>query len=293
MGRGSKLPAWLLAAGAAPVHEETADSGFVYYTRFFRGTLPRVPRTAHDADRVDLDPHAARRSGHLVGDDLRVDGRPARRSSCATAIAGAPSWRSLPLHAHWADGEPIGRRRRDERHRRPLPPHRPRRPAGRDRRRPRRRTPRRARTPRSAGASRFGLMHAAALPGDRARAPRRPAGVQRGLGREHRGAAHALVPGHGRVRSCASRTGRGDPGGAPGAGARHSRREGHRGARRGGCATTPTSSAASWTSCPAWRCRRRSWRGPGSPSASPSSPRRTTRRRRRARTARSCSRLLA
>ena len=40
MGRGSKLPAWLAAAGAPPMHEEAADSGFVYYTRFFRGTLP-------------------------------------------------------------------------------------------------------------------------------------------------------------------------------------------------------------------------------------------------------------
>jgi hypothetical protein len=47
MGRGSKLPAWLEEAGAAPMHEEAEDSGFVYYTRFFRGTLPefRAPIT--------------------------------------------------------------------------------------------------------------------------------------------------------------------------------------------------------------------------------------------------------
>ncbi|MBV8710741.1 MAG: FAD-binding protein, partial [Solirubrobacterales bacterium] len=35
-GRRSVLPRWLEAAGAAPVYEEIEDSGFIYYTRFFR-----------------------------------------------------------------------------------------------------------------------------------------------------------------------------------------------------------------------------------------------------------------
>ncbi len=37
MGRGSTLPKLLAAAGGDPVHEESEDSGFLYYTRFFRG----------------------------------------------------------------------------------------------------------------------------------------------------------------------------------------------------------------------------------------------------------------
>ena len=39
MGRGSALPKLL---GARPVHEEAEDSGFLYYTRFFRGDLPEL-----------------------------------------------------------------------------------------------------------------------------------------------------------------------------------------------------------------------------------------------------------
>lgn len=36
MGRRSQLPRWLAAAGAQPVDEEAEDSGFLYYTRYFR-----------------------------------------------------------------------------------------------------------------------------------------------------------------------------------------------------------------------------------------------------------------
>jgi 2-polyprenyl-6-methoxyphenol hydroxylase-like FAD-dependent oxidoreductase len=36
MGRRSQLPRWLSGAGAHPVHEEAEDSGFIYYSRFFR-----------------------------------------------------------------------------------------------------------------------------------------------------------------------------------------------------------------------------------------------------------------
>ena len=36
MGRRSPLPQWLRERGAAPLYEEAEDSGFVYYTRYFR-----------------------------------------------------------------------------------------------------------------------------------------------------------------------------------------------------------------------------------------------------------------
>ena len=41
MGRGSALPKLLAAAGGDPVHEESEDTGFLYYTRFFRGEVPK------------------------------------------------------------------------------------------------------------------------------------------------------------------------------------------------------------------------------------------------------------
>src|SRR5690349_4527421 len=47
MGRNSRLPRWLVDAGAGELHEEAEDSGFLYYTRFFRtrdGSTP-APRT--------------------------------------------------------------------------------------------------------------------------------------------------------------------------------------------------------------------------------------------------------
>ena len=46
MGRGSALPRLL---GAGSVHERTDDGGFLYYTRYFRGTQPAIrgPITAH------------------------------------------------------------------------------------------------------------------------------------------------------------------------------------------------------------------------------------------------------
>jgi 2-polyprenyl-6-methoxyphenol hydroxylase-like FAD-dependent oxidoreductase len=43
MGRHSKLPSWLEAIGARPLIEEAEDSGFIYYTRYFRSTTAMVP----------------------------------------------------------------------------------------------------------------------------------------------------------------------------------------------------------------------------------------------------------
>jgi hypothetical protein len=43
MGRSSKLPNWLEAIGARRPIEEAEDSGFIYYTRFFRSATGVVP----------------------------------------------------------------------------------------------------------------------------------------------------------------------------------------------------------------------------------------------------------
>ena len=43
MGRRSELPRWLAALGARPATEEAEDSGFTYYTRYFRSPAGEPP----------------------------------------------------------------------------------------------------------------------------------------------------------------------------------------------------------------------------------------------------------
>lgn len=43
MGRRSPMPRWIADVAAAAVHEESEDSGFVYYTRFFRSRGDGLP----------------------------------------------------------------------------------------------------------------------------------------------------------------------------------------------------------------------------------------------------------
>ena len=43
MGRRSTLPRWLEQAGSGPVPEQSEDSGYTYYSRFFRSSDGRVP----------------------------------------------------------------------------------------------------------------------------------------------------------------------------------------------------------------------------------------------------------
>ena len=79
MGRRSKLPNWLEAIGARRPIEEAEDSGFIYYTRFFRSTtglVPPYPRAAPDLLPFVFAPHAPRRRRHLVGNRLYLLGRP-------------------------------------------------------------------------------------------------------------------------------------------------------------------------------------------------------------------------
>ena len=42
-GRRSALPRWLGDAGVGPIHEEAEDSGFIYYTRFYRSRTGEMP----------------------------------------------------------------------------------------------------------------------------------------------------------------------------------------------------------------------------------------------------------
>ena len=84
MGRSSKLPNWLEAIGARRPIEEAEDSGFIYYTRFFRsttGVVPVLPRVATDTLPFVFSPHAPRRRRYLVGDPVHLHGQCCRSTA--------------------------------------------------------------------------------------------------------------------------------------------------------------------------------------------------------------------
>jgi flavin-dependent dehydrogenase len=109
MGRRSQLPRWLADAGVGPVHEESEDSGFIYYTRFFSSSngAPPQPRAPL------LMPIGTFSILTLPGDGdtwsvtlyISTGDRPLKRLRDPdrwTAVVAA-----CPLHAHWLEGEPI------------------------------------------------------------------------------------------------------------------------------------------------------------------------------------------
>jgi 2-polyprenyl-6-methoxyphenol hydroxylase-like FAD-dependent oxidoreductase len=108
-GRRSPLPQWLEAIGARPPHDELDDSGFIYYGRHFRsadGSIPpalggflthlgTISALTLPADNgtwsVTLVISAKDKALHLLRDPAIWE----------------KTVRSLPLVAHWLDGEPI------------------------------------------------------------------------------------------------------------------------------------------------------------------------------------------
>lgn len=109
MGRRSKVADWLEAAGAPRPIEDAAESGFIYYTRYFRSATGGVPPC-----RAGLLTHFHSFSLLTPPGDSQTwsvtvfifSGDPALK-----ALRDPKSWRALvaacPLHAHWLDGEPI------------------------------------------------------------------------------------------------------------------------------------------------------------------------------------------
>jgi len=109
MGRGSQLPAWLSAAGVEPMQQESEDSGFIYYGRYFRssdGTTPQpigpplAPIGSFSiltllADNSTWSVVLVASSGDRVLKRMRDPG-------LWTAVL-----RACPMHAHWLEGEPI------------------------------------------------------------------------------------------------------------------------------------------------------------------------------------------
>lgn len=106
MGRRSKACDWLVAAGARPPDETSADSGFSYYTRYFSGTVPEMIGPP-------LAPIGSISILRLPGDNdtwsitifATSADRPLKR------LKDADVWTKVieacPLHAPWIGEEPI------------------------------------------------------------------------------------------------------------------------------------------------------------------------------------------
>jgi 2-polyprenyl-6-methoxyphenol hydroxylase-like FAD-dependent oxidoreductase len=108
-GRRSPLPRWLDEAGLRPLHEEIEDSGFMYYARHYRSADGSLPFAFGPA----LQPLGTISSLTLVADNGTWS---VVITSSATdkALFGLRQvdrferlFRSLPLVAHWVDGEPL------------------------------------------------------------------------------------------------------------------------------------------------------------------------------------------
>jgi flavin-dependent dehydrogenase len=110
-GRRSQLPRWLRDEGAAPVHEEAEDSGFIYYTRYFRssdgGTRPdpRTPSLLTPIGSFSILTLPSDRETWSVTLFVSSGDQPLKSLRHADRWAAAVA--TCPLHAHWLDGVPI------------------------------------------------------------------------------------------------------------------------------------------------------------------------------------------
>jgi 2-polyprenyl-6-methoxyphenol hydroxylase-like FAD-dependent oxidoreductase len=105
MGRQSPVAGWLTQLGA-PVHVESQDHGFLYYTRYFCGQLPerRAPGLTPlgSFSLLTIPGDGDTWSITLFGtahDGLLKQVRDVERFAAVV--------RSCPLHAHWLDGWPM------------------------------------------------------------------------------------------------------------------------------------------------------------------------------------------
>jgi 2-polyprenyl-6-methoxyphenol hydroxylase-like FAD-dependent oxidoreductase len=109
MGRRSRLPQWLLQAGARPVPEQSEDCGFIYYQRMFRSSDHSLPQPVAPINSplgaISLLTLPADNGTWAVIIATSSGDQPLKRLRDAdrwTAVVSA-----CPLHAHWLDGEPI------------------------------------------------------------------------------------------------------------------------------------------------------------------------------------------
>jgi 2-polyprenyl-6-methoxyphenol hydroxylase-like FAD-dependent oxidoreductase len=108
-GRRSPLPRWLEAIGARRPEEELEDSGFVYYGRYFRSADGSVPPGLGPL----LQHHGSISTLTLPADNgtWGVGVIASAGDAPLRALRHVDRWeavmKSLPLQAHWVDGEPL------------------------------------------------------------------------------------------------------------------------------------------------------------------------------------------
>lgn len=108
-GRRSALPSWLEAVGANPLVEEKEDCGFVYYGRHFSSRDGSLPF----AFSGPLYPFGTASVLTLPADNgtwgvgLIVSAKDAELRGLRHVDRWTAAMQSLPLHAHWLDGEPL------------------------------------------------------------------------------------------------------------------------------------------------------------------------------------------
>lgn len=109
MGRGSQLPRWCREANIGPLHEESEDSGFIYYGRYFRsadGTTPQpfgpllAPLGTFSMLTLPSDNGTWAVVTVISSGDQAL--KRMRDPDLWTSVVEA-----CPLHAHWLQGEQI------------------------------------------------------------------------------------------------------------------------------------------------------------------------------------------
>lgn len=109
MGRRSALPDWLESLGGRRPVEQAEDSGFIYYSRYFRSKTNRRPQfragllTHFDSFSIlslPADSHTWSVTVYVAAGDQAL--KKLRDLQSWTALVAA-----CPLHAHLLDGEPI------------------------------------------------------------------------------------------------------------------------------------------------------------------------------------------
>jgi 2-polyprenyl-6-methoxyphenol hydroxylase-like FAD-dependent oxidoreductase len=110
MGRRSQLPRWCSDANIGALHEESEDSGFIYYGRYFRsadGTTPQpfgpllAPIGTFSILTIPSDNGTWSVTVYVSSGDQAL--KRMRDPDAWSAVVKA-----CPAHAHWLDGEPIG-----------------------------------------------------------------------------------------------------------------------------------------------------------------------------------------
>ena len=108
-GRRSPLPRWLAEADLPPVHEEIEDSGFKYYGRHYRSANGSAPFALGPA----LQPLGTISSLTLAADNgtwsvvITTSAKDKELYGLREVDRFEKLVRSLPLVAHWLDGEPL------------------------------------------------------------------------------------------------------------------------------------------------------------------------------------------